>query len=72
MPLGTHFGEKYSLKLAMDTFNVTNSQFETGRVQELQLTSPSVGATPQLNADYGRPTSFQGPFYARGSVRFEF
>ncbi len=72
VPLGTHFGEKYSLKLAMDTFNVTNSQFETGRVQETQLASPNVGATPPLNADYNRPTSFQAPFNARGSVRFEF
>jgi hypothetical protein len=67
-----HFGERYSLKLAMDMFNVTNSQFETARVQYTQLTSPAVGAVPPLNLDYGRPSSFQGPFYARGSVRFEF
>ena len=62
-----HFGERYSLKLAMDMFNVTNSQFETGRVQWTQLPT-----TQAPNLDYGRPSSFQGPFYARGSARFEF
>ena len=67
-----HFGEKYSLKMAMDMFNVTNSQFTTARVQFTQLASPGVGAIPPLNLDYGRPSAFQGPFYARGSVRFEF
>jgi len=25
-----------------------------------------------LNLDYGRPTNFQGPFYARATIRFEF
>jgi len=60
-------GEKYRLKLAMDFFNVTNSQFETSREQYTEL--PSTFAP---NVDFGRPTSFQGPFYARGSVRFEF
>ena len=29
VPLGSRF-EKYRLKLAMDMFNVTNSQFQTG------------------------------------------
>ena len=72
VPMGTHFGEKYSLKLAMDMFNVTNSQFQTGRVQYLQTGSPGVGAIPPLDVDYGRPTSFQTPFNARASVRFEF
>ncbi len=73
VPLGSRFSERYKLKLQMDTFNVTNSQFETGRVQYLQLAnSGGVGTAPPLNADYGRPTSFQGPFYARGSIRFEF
>ena len=67
-----HLGERYSLKLAMDMFNVTNSQFATARVQFTQLASPGIGATPPLNLDYNRPSSFQGPFYARGSVRFEF
>ncbi len=60
-------GEKYRLKMAMDFFNVTNSQFETGREQYSEL--PSTFAP---NVDFGRPTSFQGPFNARGSVRFEF
>lgn len=72
VPLGTHFGEKFSLKLAMDMFNITNSQFQTGRVQFTQLGIPTVGAIPPLDIDYGRPTAFQAPFHAQGSVRFEF
>ncbi len=73
VPLGSHWGEKYNLKLAMDMFNVTNSQFETGRDQYTQTTNTGgVGAPPPLNLDYNRPTSFQGPFYARGTVAFEF
>ncbi len=72
VPLGTHFGEKYGLKLAMDLFNVTNSQYELSRVQFTQAGSPGVGAVPPLDVDYGRPTAFQEPFNARGSVRFEF
>lgn len=73
VPMRSRFAERYKLKLAMDMFNVTNSQFETGRVQYLQTSnSGGVGAAPPLNLDYGRPTSFQSPFYARGSIRFEF
>jgi hypothetical protein len=73
LPLGSHFAERYRLKLALDTFNVTNSQFQTGRVQYTQATnSGGVGAPPPLNVDYNRPTSFQQPFNARGSIRFEF
>jgi hypothetical protein len=73
VPLGSHWGEKYNLKLAMDMFNVTNSQFETGRDQYTQTTNTGgVGAPPPLNLDYNRPTSFQGPLYARGTVAFEF
>ena len=67
--------ENKVLKLALDAFNVTNSQYITGKVQYTQQgagTYPVVGATPQLNKDYGRPTSFQGPFYARATIRFEF
>ena len=67
--------EGKTLKFALDAFNVTNSQFITGKVQYTQqpaLGPPVVGSTPQLNVDYGRPTSFQGPFYARATVRFEF
>lgn len=67
-----HFTERYSLKLAMDMFNVTNSQFQTARIQFTQLGAPAVGVAPPLNLDYNRPSGFQGPFYARGSVRFEF
>lgn len=62
-----HFAERYSLKLAMDMFNVTNSQFAASRVQWTQLPT-----TQAPNLDYGRPSAFQPPFYARGSVRFEF
>ena len=73
VPLGSHFAEHYRLKLAMDMFNVTNSQFETARNQFTQNNNTGgIGTAPPLNADYNRPTSFQGPFYARGSVRFEF
>ncbi len=67
--------ESKVLKLALDAFNVTNSQYITGKVQYTQQPAsgyPVVGATPQLNVDYGRPTSFQGPFYARATIRFEF
>jgi len=63
------------LKLAIDAFNVTNSQFITAKVQYTQQSAagyPVVGATPTLNSDYGRPTSFQAPFYARATIRFEF
>ncbi len=63
------------LKFAIDTFNVTNSQYITGKVQYTQqsaLSYPVIGSTPTLNKDYGRPTSFQGPFYARATIRFEF
>ena len=71
VPLG-RFTEKYRLRLAMDMFNVTNSQFQLGRVQFTQTPSTGVGIPPPLNADYNRPTAFQTPFYARGSVRLEF
>ena len=67
--------ESKVLKLGIDAFNVTNSQFITGKVQYTQQPAPTypvVGAAPALNVDYGRPTSFQGPFYARATVRFEF
>ncbi len=72
VPLGQRFAERYRLKLAMDMFNVTNSQFQTGRVQYTQTSASAVGVAPPLNLDYNRPTAFQTPFYARGSVRFEF
>ncbi len=59
-------GERYTLKLAFDGFNATNSQPVTGRVQNLD-TSPGVS-----NADYNLNSTWQGPFYARGSVVFQF
>ena len=71
--LNVHEGKV--LKLALDAFNVTNSQFMTGKVQYTQQPAsgyPVVGGEPPLNVDYGRPTSFQGPFYARATIRFEF
>jgi hypothetical protein len=64
--------EKYTVKLGMDMFNVTNSQFELSRVQYTQTTGAGIGIPPSLNTDYGRPTGFQGPFYARAQVRIEF
>jgi hypothetical protein len=67
-----NFKEKYSVKLAFDSFNVTNSQFITSKVQFLQQPASAVGVTPTVNQDFGRPSAFQGPFYARGSIRFEF
>jgi hypothetical protein len=67
-----NFKEKYSVKLAFDSFNVTNSQFTTSKVQYLQQPATGVGVTPTVNKDFGRPSAFQGPFYARGSIRFEF
>ncbi len=75
VPLGHLVGETGRLRVVWDMFNVTNSQFETARNQTSQLgasSPPVVGTTPPINTDYNRPTSFQGPFYARGSVRFEF
>jgi hypothetical protein len=67
-----NFKEKYTVKLAFDTFNVTNSQFITSKVQFLQQPASQVGVAPTVNQDFGRPSAFQGPFYARGSIRFEF
>ena len=63
------------LKLAIDAFNLTNSQPILAKVQTTQQTAaslPVVGSTPVLNSDYGRPTAFQGPAYARATIRFEF
>jgi hypothetical protein len=63
------------LKLGLDAMNVTNSQPITGKVQYTQQPAsgyPVVGNTPTLNKDYARPTAFQGPFYARATIRLEF
>ena len=61
----------------MDMFNVTNCQYITSKVQYTQqpasgYMTPGRHLSPPLNLDYGRPTSFQGPFYARATLRFEF
>jgi hypothetical protein len=56
----------------MDMFNVTNSHFELSRVQFTQVGATGVGVPPPLNVDYGRPTAFQTPFYARAVIRVEF
>jgi hypothetical protein len=58
--------EKYTLKFAFDAFNIFNAQHMTGKNQNLD-TAPG-----SPSADYGRPSGFQTPFYARASVRFEF
>jgi hypothetical protein len=63
------------LKLSLNAFNVTNSQYTLAKVQYTQqpaLGPPVVGSTPTLNVDYGKPTAFQTPFYAQGTIRFEF
>jgi len=72
---GIHLHEDKVLKLGLDAINVTNSQPIGGKVEYTQQPAsgiPVVGNTPNLNRDYGRPTSFQGPFYARATLRFEF
>ena len=59
----------------MTRINVTNTQPIAGKVEFTQQPAtgiPVVGNTPQLNSDYGRPTAFQGPFYARATLRYEF
>ncbi len=70
-----HIREGKVLKLGLDAINVTNSQPIAGKVEYSQQPAngtPIVGNTPQINSDYGRPTAFQGPFYARATIRFEF
>jgi hypothetical protein len=64
--------EKYTVKMGMDMFNVTNSQYELSRVQFLQTSALGIGIPPNLNVDYNRPTAFQTPFYARAVIRVEF
>ena len=63
-PIQMH--ERYTLKLAFDAFNLFNRQTLTGTNQNLD----SAPGTP--SPDYLKPTALQGPFYARGSIRFEF
>jgi hypothetical protein len=59
-------GEKYSLKLAFDAFNVTDSRSLTAVDQDSAL------AYGDPNADFLKPLSFQRAIYGRGSLRFEF
>ncbi len=59
--------ERGKLKLAFDVFNATNSKFILQKNQYID-TGFQTGADPT----FGTPISFQRPFYARGSVRFEF
>jgi hypothetical protein len=61
------FGDKGSLKLAFDGFNVTNSQFVKIVNQNID-TGFLAGADPTFNS----PTSYQRAFYGRFSVRYEF
>jgi hypothetical protein len=73
MQLDTHldypvsFGDKGSLKLAFDGFNVTNSKFTTAVNQDID-TGFQTGADPTFRS----PLSFQRAFYGRFSVRYEF
>lgn len=60
------FQERYTLKFAFDAFNIFNTQKRIGINQNLDL-SPGVPSD-----DYGKPTGFQGPLYARASIRLEF
>ena len=62
-----NFGDKGSLKLAFDGFNVTNSQF-TRTVNQNIDTGFQQAADPTFNS----PTSYQRAFYGRFSVRYEF
>jgi len=59
--------EHAKLKLAFDVFNATNSKFILQKNNYID-TGFQTGADPTFKT----PTSFQRPFYARGSVRFEF
>ncbi len=58
--------EKYTMKFAFDMFNILNAQTESARNQNLDS---GVGVP---SPDYGLKAGFQGPFYARASMRFEF
>lgn len=66
------FHERMTLKMAFDAFNIFNTQKMISKNQNLDL-SPGVPSP-----DYGKPGStgagpgFQGPFYARASIRLEF
>ncbi len=59
--------ERGKLKLAFDVFNATNSKFVLQKNNNID-TGFQTGADPTFKT----PIEFQRPFYARGSVRFEF
>jgi hypothetical protein len=59
--------EKIRLKVAFDTFNVTNSKFTLNKNQDVD-TGFLTGADPTFLT----PTKIQRPFYGRGSIRLEF
>jgi hypothetical protein len=61
------FGDKGSLKLAFDGFNVTNSQFTRVVNQNIDT-----GFQQAADPTFRSPTSFQRAFYGRFSVRYEF
>lgn len=60
------FQERYTLKMAFDAFNILNTQHQTGRNQNLDL-SPGTNSP-----DYGKPLGFQPGFFAQASIRLEF
>lgn len=62
-----NFGDKGSLKLAFDGFNVTNSQFVRAVNQNIDT-----GFQQQADPTFRSPISFQRAFYGRFSVRYEF
>jgi hypothetical protein len=59
--------ERIRLKVAFDTFNVTNSKFTLNKNQDVD-TGFQTGADPTFLT----PTKIQRPFYGRGSIRLEF
>lgn len=60
-----HFGERFRVRLAADLFNILNRQKVTSYDQKYQLSFVP-------NPDYLTAETFQRPFTARVSVRFEF
>jgi hypothetical protein len=58
--------ESWTMKFAIDAFNVTNTKTTSGRMQNLD-TAPG-----QSNPDYNKISSYQAPFYARASVKLVF
>ncbi|HEY0786325.1 MAG TPA: hypothetical protein VGD62_10670, partial [Acidobacteriaceae bacterium] len=62
----TKLGEKYSLKVAFDAFNITNSR------SLLSVDQDSALSYGDPNKDFLKPLAFQRAIYGRGSVRLEF